>query len=812
LSIEPHPSRSLRAPVAVRTIDLERLGDLDLFRAGVPYRTALIVALKDGRPIGELSLTVDGVDRISASTLRELADRERWSRTEPPLAVEPIPDVSVVVATCAQPDCLLKTIASVLACDPPALEVIAVENRPARSQVRAALIGRFGADERIRYVEEPRPGLSAARNAGLSAAAGEVVAFTDDDVEVDSGWVGAIARTFAAEPTVGCVTGLILPSDLETSEQVLVEQFAGFGKGFERRVYRLSEPNSPLFPFAAGEFGSGASTAGRADVLRALGGFDAVLGAGTAARGAEDLDLYIRTLLAGHALAYEPAAILWHKHPQGRERFRRRLFDYGVSLSAMLTKYAVLGYGPEIARRVPAAVRHLSQSDSRKNMRKGSGYSPQLDWIERAGMVAGPLAYGMSRWQERRDGYAVTGTPQVTHQPKWVGKWDVMAPAELKPPHTPAGTPYACARLLVCHGEVPLGFVDVTLKQGAAPADAVRAEIARQLPEATAPQAPAPSAPSPPLPSISVVICTRDRPDVLRDALVSVLEVEYENYDLVVVDNAPTTSATKDLVTELADPRIRYVLEPRPGLSRARNRGVAHATGEIIAFTDDDVVVDPAWLQSIVRGFRRSDGVACVTGLVVAAQLDTAAQAYFDAKVKWSANLTTRLFDLHEHRGDDPLFPYRAGNLGAGANFAVLTATAIELGAFDEALGAGSPTRGGEDLDFFARVILAGHTLAYEPSSLVWHSHRSELDAVRDQMFAYRCGLAAYALKHLTTSRAIRLILATAVRGNRQDGATPAIRPLSTPIPGMLRGEMAGLAVAPVAYLTGTVRARRRSR
>jgi GT2 family glycosyltransferase len=251
-------------------------------------------------------------------------------------------------------------------------------------------------------VAEPHVGLSSARNAGLWAAEGEVVAFTDDDVIVDRGWVGWIARAFASEPDAACVTGLIVPSDLDNEAQVLMEQFAGFGKGFERRVHRLSEPSSPLFPFAAGEFGSGACTALRRDVGRALGGFDPALGAGTVSRGGEDLDLFVRVLLAGHAIVYEPAAMLAHRHPDEDRRLRSEIFSYGVGLAAMVTKQALDGQALAIVRRIPLALRHLRDPGSRKNVGKGPGYPRSYDWIERAGMAVGPVAYLRSRRRERK--------------------------------------------------------------------------------------------------------------------------------------------------------------------------------------------------------------------------------------------------------------------------------------------------------------------------------------------------------------------------------------------------------------------------
>ena len=84
--------------------------------------------------------------------------------------------------------------------DPPPLEVIVVENRPAHSNIAAMLRERFGTHGRVRCVEEPHVGLSSARNAGLWAAEGDVVAFTDDDVIVDRRWIGRIAAASRRSP------------------------------------------------------------------------------------------------------------------------------------------------------------------------------------------------------------------------------------------------------------------------------------------------------------------------------------------------------------------------------------------------------------------------------------------------------------------------------------------------------------------------------------------------------------------------------------------------------------------------------------
>ncbi len=197
----------------------------------------------------------------------------------------------------------------------------------------------------------------------------------------------------------------------------------------------------------------------------------------------------------------------------------------------------------------------------------------------------------------------------------------------------------------------------------------------------------------------SIVLSTRDRPDQLAGALLPLKRLRYDSYEVLVVDNAPSGDETAGRFQEIVgdDPRFRYTLEPRPGLSRARNRGLAEATHDHVAFTDDDALVDPLWLDGLARGFGRSENVGCVTGLVPSAQLDTPPQRYFDQRVWWSAVIESHLYDLATRARESRLFPYDAGRIGTGANFAVDRNLMRRLGGFDEALGAGSPTRGGED-------------------------------------------------------------------------------------------------------------------
>jgi GT2 family glycosyltransferase len=239
----------------------------------------------------------------------------------------------------------------------------------------------------------------------VRAARGDVIAFTDDDVVVDPGWIRSLREAFAAQPEVGCVTGLILPLELETPTQLLVERFASYAKGFLARNYSLERPpvDQPLFPYTAGYFGSGANVAFRAEVIRELGGFDPALGTGTSARGGEDLDVFLRVLQSGRSLAYEPRAMVWHRHPADDRRLRLRAFDYGTALGATLTKQ--LAVGPRrrrILSLAPQGLGYFLSPASRKNAGRTHGFPRALVALELTGVLWGPLAYLASVLRTRR--------------------------------------------------------------------------------------------------------------------------------------------------------------------------------------------------------------------------------------------------------------------------------------------------------------------------------------------------------------------------------------------------------------------------
>jgi GT2 family glycosyltransferase len=251
----------------------------------------------------------------------------------------------------------------------------------------------------------------------------------------------------------------------------------------------------------------------------------------------------------------------------------------------------------------------------------------------------------------------------------------------------------------------------------------------------------------PAAPSVTVAVCTRDRPDDVARCLDALQRLEYPGLELLVVDNAPASAATARLVTGRVG--VRYAREPRPGLDYARNRALAEAGGQVLAFTDDDVVVDSQWVAALAHVFRQDPRVGAVTGLVLPLELETDAQRLFE-RYRSFARGGARI--RAEAVGAGPLAGRygMTGSFGTGANMAFRREVLHQLGGFDPALGAGTPTRGGDDLDIFFRVLKAGWALVYEPTAVVYHRHRREMADLVDQIRDHGVSFSSYVVRGAT--------------------------------------------------------------
>ncbi|MFJ4011890.1 glycosyltransferase family 2 protein [Streptomyces sp. NPDC090026] len=387
---------------------------------------------------------------------------------------------------------------------------------------------------------------------------------------------------------------------------------------------------------------------------------------------------------------------------------------------------------------------------------------------------------------------------------------EFRAPGGRPPRSDPTGPALALVRL---HGR-PLGTVTATAE---GPRDLWRAladRARRELPGAarTPASVPAPAPPraGEPRPQVGVVVATRDRTGLLRSCLDSLLAADPPPAEVIVVDNAPSDDSTERLVRTRYATRVRYLREPVPGLARAHNRGLAAVRTPLAAFTDDDTLVDPGWPAALAAAFRADPETGCVTGLIVPAELRTAAQAALERHGAFGKGFAPRIWSLRDPPAD-PLFPFTAGRFGSGTNMAFRTELLRDMGGFDPATGTGTPAHGGDDLLAFFRVLVGGRSLAYTPDAIVWHRHRRTPEALAAQAFGYGSGLGAYlaaAMAH--EPRMLPALLRRVPGGLRhalaRAGGQPG--PDRGPSRRLALRELRGMAYGPVGYL----RSRRRSR
>ena len=303
------------------------------------------------------------------------------------------------------------------------------------------------------------------------------------------------------------------------------------------------------------------------------------------------------------------------------------------------------------------------------------------------------------------------------------------------------------------------------------------------------------------LPSVTIAICTKDRPDdlasLLKSLQASIGAAVRRNValEILVIDNAPSDDRTRQ--TALSFPDTRYWLESKPGLNFARNRAVLEAHGDWVAFMDDDVSADAGWLDGFLDAAGGYDDAGCITGLVLPLELETDAQILFEKNGGFRKGFL-RVVHRPFAKGK-PSYPCFPGLFGTGANMAVRRNVVRELGGFDDALDTGAPLPGGGDLDMFYRIIRAGHALVYEPSALVFHRHRRKMKELRRQYWSWGLGFMSFAAKSYRIDPPARRHFRRVVKGEfrralfqlikslwRQNGISPTF-PLA-----QLWGSMAG--------------------
>ncbi len=253
----------------------------------------------------------------------------------PPRANVPWPSLSVAICTRNRVTTLRRCLESLRPLQGRhGFELLVIDNAPPDGAT-AELVERLSG---VRYVLESRPGLNFARNRAWSEASGDLIAYLDDDVIVDSGWLAGLQEAWAENPDAAAFTGLVMPLRLDTPAQVLFEKRNGFRRGFDKKRFGRELPGNPLYPCGAGIFGAGCNMAFRREVLQEIGGFDHALDTGAPLPGGGDLDIFYRIIRAGHVLVYEPSYLVFHDHRASDLALRRQYYTWGLGFMAFVEK------------------------------------------------------------------------------------------------------------------------------------------------------------------------------------------------------------------------------------------------------------------------------------------------------------------------------------------------------------------------------------------------------------------------------------------------------------------------------------------
>jgi glycosyltransferase involved in cell wall biosynthesis len=229
---------------------------------------------------------------------------------------------------------------------------------------------------------------------------------------------------------------------------------------------------------------------------------------------------------------------------------------------------------------------------------------------------------------------------------------------------------------------------------------------------------------------ISVVVTSFNRLATLQLCLAALLGQRVsEAFEVIVIDEG-STDGSIEWVREWTgcDRRLKLDIFPKRPLNAKRNRGLYLATGDLVAFVDDDAVVAPGWLAALSGA--RASGAGIVTGRI----LSTVPNALRGER----ASTRRRIW------GKSWMHQLVCWMPGCGTNMAVTKACMARIGVFDEELGAGSALDGGGDeTELFFRAMRFNERIQYVPEMLVHHHHRNAPDAWRRRTWGYYQGFAA---------------------------------------------------------------------
>jgi GT2 family glycosyltransferase len=671
--------------------------------------------------------------------------------------VEPAnaPTMSVALCTRNRPDDLRMCLRSLCALQPAPLEILVVDNAPSDDRSKEVASEVPG----VRYVREPRPGLSWARNRAVVECVGDVIAFVDDDVTVDKQWAGRLQWAVAQNPAAGVVTGLVCPGELETEAQGQFEGHGGFGRGCDPKWF-----HPPVGPgglhwkcAATGSLGTGANMAFRRTVFEQVGLFAPELGAGTRTEGGEDLEMLYRVIKHSIPIVYEPRAFAWHRHrrevealvkqmhswgtgchafvhhakrlfPEEASGLRRfELFRMSVLLKRIVGEYVRPGRMPaelpssEFVGAVVARRRYREARESVREIEAKYGALNDARFPEAPGLLSrvndvfpndvavrkvdlargiealhGLVAHGKTRVSISANGRPLAHL-EIENRGLDISRDQLInGLVEIRP----------VAEWLALVEEVPIAEAEAALRKNVLQVVFPGLDRGARASESLPPAVP-----------VSIVLVARRTTLEFRRQLAALTTFAKQRpCDLIVVSGDPRRS----LPSVRADfPAVRCARATEPGLSSALNAGFRMARHDIIVCTSDEVVPADDWLERLLAPFARNDiDVVCgrVSPAEGRAQVPSSNEAAASPE-ETSADLGADWFFSRWFRA----LPTQRWGTTANMAFRRQLLTDTQVGGFDRALGPGVPSGGGEAAYFFYKALRHGYKLRYQPDAVTWH-------------------------------------------------------------------------------------------
>ena len=240
---------------------------------------------------------------------------------------------------------------------------------------------------------------------------------------------------------------------------------------------------------------------------------------------------------------------------------------------------------------------------------------------------------------------------------------------------------------------------------------------------------------------ISVLLCTLNRPELIKNCIASFLDQTYERFEIIVVDQSRDKD-TEESCRSFNDPRIKYYHVEFTGLSKARNYGLKYCNGEYICLGDDDAVYDKDFFISAVKILITKGSRAILCG-----------------KLRYLNPHGKDVYDYTDNYTGQRLSKNDMMRIGSSATLLLPRRALCKVHGFDEDFGVGAQYGSGEESDVIFKLMRIGYSAYYVSEMIIYHGdYENDLHPNITKVYEYYKGLGALLKKHIIYGHDITLI------------------------------------------------------